>query len=84
MRDHVPYVDQLLEEADRLGLRHQELARRAGIKPETLSRLRQRKTCDFATILQLARVLGKTLELVNDRPHAARVARGFDFPGEGG
>lgn len=40
-----------------------EWARQAGVRKETLSRLRGRNTCDLATLLVLADVVGLTLGL---------------------
>jgi hypothetical protein len=51
----------LTRRARTLGLTDTEWASRAGLRKETLSRLRHRQTCDFETLLSLARVVGARL-----------------------
>jgi len=46
-----------------LGLTDREWAARSGIRNETLSRLRGRESCDFATLQTLAQVVGASLEV---------------------
>ena len=48
----------LTRQARTLGLTDTEWARRATVRKETLSRLRQRRSCDFATLQALAQVVG--------------------------
>jgi hypothetical protein len=48
----------LTRQARALGLTDTEWAARATVRKETLSRLRQRKSCDFATLQALAEVVG--------------------------
>ncbi len=47
----------LTQRARALGLTDTEWATRAAVRKETLSRLRQRKSCDFATLQALAQVV---------------------------
>ena len=58
------------------GLTDAEWARQAGVRKETLSRLRRRHDCDLSTLQALARPLGATLTL-GDLPAAATDT---DFP----
>jgi hypothetical protein len=51
-------LETLSQEAQRLGLTATEWASRAGLRKETLSRLRNRDTCDFSTLRALAQVVG--------------------------
>ena len=60
--------------ARRLELTDTEWARRAGVRKETLSRLRNRETCDFATLRALAEVVGARVGLV-DGSHAGHDGR---------
>ena len=53
----------LRERARRLGITDTEWAARAGIRKETLSRLRGRSSCDFATLQSLSRVVGANVGL---------------------
>lgn len=56
--------DTLTGEARRLGLTDAGWAARAGVRKETLSRLRRRQTCDFATLSALAKAVGAELGVV--------------------
>jgi hypothetical protein len=61
----LPAILNLLHvKARELGLTDTEWARRAGIRNETLSRLRGRASCDFATLQSLARVVGASVGLI--------------------
>jgi transcriptional regulator with XRE-family HTH domain len=61
----------ILDRAQALsGLSQKALARRAGVSPETLSRIRRRGTADFSTVLGVARVAGIDL-LAGPRAGAA-------------
>jgi len=46
-----------------LGLSRRALAQRAGIRPETVSRIASRGTCDFSTLERLAAAVGLRLGL---------------------
>jgi uncharacterized protein len=50
------------------GLSRRALAQRAGVRPETLSRIASRGTCDFATLERLAAVVGLRLGLHGEAP----------------
>ncbi len=54
----------LTQSARSQSLRDHEWAARAGLRKETLSRLRSRSSCDFATLVALAEVVGSHLVLV--------------------
>src|SRR5271155_2855878 len=59
---HLRAVLEILEQKARgLGLSDTEWATRAGIRKETLSRLRGRRSCDFVTLLTLAGVVGASV-----------------------
>lgn len=45
-----------------------EWAARAGIRKETLSRLRRRSSCDFATLDALARAVGSRIGVIEAKP----------------
>jgi hypothetical protein len=48
-----------------LGLTDTEWADRAGVRKETLSRLRRRQTCDFETLRSLAQAVGARLGVLD-------------------
>ncbi len=68
----------LSQQARRLGLTDTAWAARAGVRKETLSRLRHRETCDFATLAALARAVGREIGL-GVTPDPDRTADGH-FP----
>jgi hypothetical protein len=51
----------LARQARTLGLTDTEWANRAGVRKETLSRLRHRQSCDFQTLQSLAQAVGARL-----------------------
>jgi hypothetical protein len=64
-----------------LGLTDTQWAARAGIRKETLSRLRRRQSCDFATLQSLARVVGASVSVIDaaDTPGSTKDGR---FPAQ--
>ena len=58
----------LRQEARRRGLNDSQWAAAAGLRKETLSRLRGRATCDFGTLEALARAVGATLAVACGPP----------------
>ena len=56
-------------EARRLGLNDAQWADAAGVRKETLSRLRGRASCDLATLAALARAVGAAVTV---QPRASR------------
>lgn len=68
----------LTDEARRLELTDTAWAARAGIRKETLSRLRRRGTCDFGTVEALAKVVGARLGVVQSP--AVEVTADRHFP----
>lgn len=62
-------VATLTREARRRGLNDSQWAQSAGVRKETLSRLRRRNSCDFATLHALAAVVG--LSVVVARPESS-------------
>ena len=57
------------------GLSRRALALRAGVRPETVSRIASRGTCDFVTLERLANAVGLRLGLQDETPTAAGGAR---------
>jgi hypothetical protein len=58
-------IDSLQCRARALGLTDTEWAARSGIRNETLSRLRGRESCDFATLQALAQAVGASIQAVD-------------------
>lgn len=58
-------LESLQRRARALGITDTEWAARAGIRKETLSRLRGRPSCDFATLQALARAVGASVDVID-------------------
>lgn len=56
-------LSRITDAARSLGLSRRALALRAGVRPETVSRIAARGTCDFATLERLAAAAGLRLDL---------------------
>ena len=56
-------LSRITSAANALGLSRRALAQRAGVRPETVSRIASRGTCDFATLERLAGAVGLRLAL---------------------
>lgn len=67
----------LSSRARNLGLTDTEWAARAGVRKETLSRLRGRDSCDFATLNALAGAVGAQLSVLEPRPLPVDAGRHF-------
>jgi hypothetical protein len=64
-------LTELSRRARALGLSDTEWATRAGVRKETLSRLRRRHSCDFETLRLLAQAVGARLGVVEvQTPHS--------------
>jgi len=61
-------VAALTNRARGLGFSDTEWATRAGVRKETLSRLRRRQSCDFETLRSLAEAVGADLGVFEARP----------------
>ncbi len=72
-------LERILVRAREQGLEQRRLAARAGLAPETLSRLKKRGSGDFATLDRLARVVGLRLDLVPDDDTLAAIRDGRFF-----
>lgn len=77
MSDPVPVtlLARIADHARAQGLSRRALAQRAGVRPETLSRIASRGTCDFDTLERLAAAAGLRLGIQEDPPRAAGQAR---------
>src|ERR1700676_3851797 len=71
-------IESLERMARTSGYTDTEWAARAGIRKETLSRLRGRRSCDFATLQALAEAVGADIGVVDDQ--ATRSAAEDRFP----
>ncbi len=59
-------LDVLTDKARKLGFNDADWAVRAGIRKETLSRLKSRRSCDFSTLQSLAEVVGASIGVLDE------------------
>lgn len=71
-------LDGLTLEARRHGLNDASWCRAAGVRKETLSRLRKRSNCDFATLAALAGAVGARVGLLS--PSSVETTQDGHFP----
>lgn len=81
--DEIAIINQIITAAKSQGISQGELATRAGIRQETLSRARKHSTLRFSTMQQLAQIVGLSFKLVPDNPVADKVQEGTLFPTPG-
>lgn len=72
-------LNAILVAAEVRKLKEKELAKLAGLRPETLSRMKSRGTADFTLIDRLARVVGLKLAVVPDDDQLTRIQQGRFF-----
>lgn len=75
----IEVLNQILRDAKAKGISGKELARRAGITPETLSRMRSRGSGDFGVINEMAKIVGTRLALVPDHDTLQSIRDGTFF-----
>ncbi len=73
-------INQIIARAKAQNISQGELAARAGIRQETLSRAKKKSNLRFKTIEQLAQIVGLQLKLIADNPVANKVQEGTLFP----
>ena len=73
-------IKKIIETAKTQDISQGELAARAGIRQETLSRAKKNSSLSFKTVEQLAKIVGLKLKLVEDNPIADRIQEGNLFP----
>jgi len=73
-------INEIITLAKSQGISQGELATRAGIRQETLSRARKNSTLRFKTVQQLAQIAGLQLKLIADNPVADKIQDGTLFP----
>lgn len=72
-------LKEILSAAQAQGLDEQDLARRAGATPETLSRMKSRGNGEFGLLVRLARVVGLRIAVLPDNPALESLQRGEFF-----
>ena len=73
-------INEIIDAAKSQNISQGELASRAGIRQETLSRAKKNSNLRFSTVLQLGQIVGLKLKLITDNPIADKVQEGTLFP----
>ena len=73
-------IKEIIEKAKAQNISQGELAARAGIRQETLSRAKKNSNLRFKTVEQLAQIVGLRLKLIPDSPVAEKIQEGTLFP----
>ena len=73
-------INEIIEKAKSQSISQGELAARAGIRQETLSRAKKNSNLRFSTVLQLAQIVDLKLKLIADNPVADKIQEGTLFP----
>ncbi|MGB5306252.1 MAG: hypothetical protein WBO06_00260 [Gammaproteobacteria bacterium] len=79
MSDTTDLLLRLLKLGKQQGLRQRDIALRAGIKPESLSRAKKAGDMRASTLNRLAHVVGMKLALVPDKPLIDKIDSGTLF-----
>lgn len=72
-------LDQVTSSGKAQNMTAAEIAVRAGLAPETISRMKARKSADFGAVERMAAVVGLELKLTPAASKAAKVASGSFF-----
>jgi len=72
-------VNEIIEQAKAQGLKQKDLAERAGMGPEALSRLKTADDLRVGTLLQLGESVGKKLVWVDDADDVASLVSKGDL-----
>ncbi|MDH5472140.1 MAG: hypothetical protein OEY61_04730 [Gammaproteobacteria bacterium] len=70
---------QIIDLARRKGLKQKDLAERAGLSPESISRAKKTGDMHLSSLMELARVVGLKLCLSPDQPVLDRINQGSLF-----
>ncbi len=72
-------LTQILDKAKRKGLKQKELAERAGLSAESLSRAKKAGDMHLSSLERLARIVGLKLCLSSDEPLMSKINNGSLF-----
>ncbi len=72
-------LDQVIARASERNISEKELALRAGIRPETLSRMKTRGAGDLGVVDRMARIVGWKLGLIPNNESLEKLQKGSFF-----
>ncbi len=73
-------IQEIIDAARAQGISQGELAQRAGIRQETLSRAKKNPSISLKTFVELAHIAGLRVQLIPDNPVAEQVNARTLFP----
>ncbi len=79
MKTTTELLSQIITLGRQKGLRQQDIARRARLQPESLSRAKKSGDLYVSNLQELARVVGLKLVLVPDQPVIEKIDKGTLF-----
>ncbi len=72
-------LNEIIELSKRKGLKQKELAERAGLSAETLSRAKKSGDMHLSSLVSLAEIVGLKLQLTTDNPVIDKISSGTLF-----
>lgn len=72
-------INEIIDRAAERHISEKDLALRAGIQPETLSRMKSRGAGDLGVVDRMARIVGRKLTLVPDSELLEKLQKGDFF-----
>jgi len=72
-------LNEIIELGKSKGLKQKDLASRAGLSPETLSRAKKSGDMHLSSLLRLAEIVGMKLQLASDDPVLDKINNGSLF-----
>ena len=72
-------LNEIIELSKRKGMKQKELAERAGLSAETLSRAKKSGDMHLSSLVRLAETVGLKLQLTTDNPVMDRISNGTLF-----
>ncbi len=72
-------LDRIIDEGRRQGLEQKDIARKAGISPETLSRAKKASDMQLSTLMRLASAVGLKVTLAPAPPLLEKILSGEVF-----
>lgn len=72
-------LNEIIELSKRKGMKQKELATRAGLSPESLSRAKKSGDMHLSSLVSLAEIVGLKLQLTSDNPVIDKISSGSLF-----
>lgn len=73
------FLNEIIELSKSKGMKQKELAERAGLSPESLSRAKKSGDMHLSSLISLAEIVGLKLQLTSDNPVIDKISSGTLF-----